>query len=132
MKTIELFQKISFDDLYSDFTHLLEYNNHKKLTNDELQICRKLYSTWRSEIIPKPSNYIIDLGSRWEHCSPCIDMNCVVSNKYGDLLGPVAMHPLKEEILGMEIIIDKDVRITDTELAAGLFYEMTYYGINVE
>jgi hypothetical protein len=32
------------------------------------------------------------------------------------------------EVLGMKVRVDKDVEISEVELAAGLFWEMTYYG----
>ena len=32
------------------------------------------------------------------------------------------------EVLSMEVKVDKDVDISEVELVAGLFWEMTYYG----
>ena len=31
------------------------------------------------------------------------------------------------EVLGMKVRVDKDVEISEVELAAGLFWEMTYH-----
>jgi hypothetical protein len=39
-----------------------------------------------------------------------------------------AEHKDKIEVLGMEVNIRDDVEISEVELAAGLFWEMTYYG----
>ena len=58
-----------------------------------------------------------------------VDMNCLVcERKNGRPIGPVALHASWSEILGMEIVVDADVRITPQELTAGLLWEITYYG----
>ena len=58
-----------------------------------------------------------------------VDMNCLVcEKKNGRPIGPVALHASWSEILGMEIVVDANVRITPQELAAGLLWEITYYG----
>ena len=79
---------------------------------------------------PVPSDYYIGLVSRWEHCSPMIDMNCSVYAKAdGRRDGPVAYHPSWQEIVGMEVtLLEDDIELTPQELAAGLFWEITYFG----
>lgn len=58
-----------------------------------------------------------------------VDMNCLVcEKKNGRPIGPVALHASWSEILGMEIVVDADVRISPQELTAGLLWEITYYG----
>ena len=58
-----------------------------------------------------------------------VDMNCLVcERKNGRPIGPVALHASWSEILGMEIVVDANVRITPQELTAGLLWEITYYG----
>jgi hypothetical protein len=54
-----------------------------------------------------------------------IDWNCSVNDKKG-LLYSAAEHKDKIEVLGMEVNIRDDVEINEVELAAGLFWEMTY------
>ena len=74
----------------------------------------------------KPSGYYICLNCRWEGCSPMVDMNCLVcEKKNGRPISPVALHASWSEILGMEIVVDANVRITPQELTAGLLWEIT-------
>jgi hypothetical protein len=54
-----------------------------------------------------------------------IDWNCSVNDKKG-LLHSAAEHKDKIEVLCMKVRVDKDVEISEVELAAGLFWEMTY------
>jgi hypothetical protein len=56
-----------------------------------------------------------------------IDWNCSVNDKKG-LLYSAAEHKDKDEVLGMEVKVRADVEISEVELAAGLFWEMTYLG----
>ena len=68
--------------------------------------------------------------SRWEGCSPMIDMNCSVydpKDEDSDYY-PVASYSPWSALLGMDIHIDEDVTITLQELTAGLLWEITYYG----
>ena len=76
------------------------------------------------------SKYAIYLASRWEGCSPMIDMNCSVYDPKGEDNGyyPVAGYPNWAALLGMKIHIEEDVTITLQELTAGLLWEITYYG----
>ena len=55
-------------------------------------------------------------------------MNCAVFERR-DLrgCGAVFAHDSRNEFLNMSVGCDRDVELTETELAAGLFYEMTYY-----
>ena len=67
--------------------------------------------------------------SRWERCSPMIDMNCSVYDKDTDeVFQPMATYAPISEILDMNITIEHDIIITPQELTAGLFWEITYYG----
>ncbi len=68
--------------------------------------------------------------SRWEICSPMIDMNCSVYAKVDDLRdGSMACHPSWRETVGMEIrLLEDDIKLTPQELAAGLFWKITYFG----
>lgn len=66
------------------------------------------------------------LVSRWEHCSPRIDMNCSVYDNSDNIITPLAYYHPESDILGMTLAVDDDVEITEAELVAGLFWEMTY------
>jgi hypothetical protein len=52
-------------------------------------------------------------------------MNCHVRNKT-TFFYSVADQKDMIEVLNMEVRVDKDVDISEVELAAGLFWEMTY------
>ena len=54
-------------------------------------------------------------------------MNCHVRNKT-TFCYSVADQKDMIEVLSMEVRVDKDVEISEVELAAGLFWEMTYRG----
>ena len=56
---------------------------------------------------------------------PFIDMNCSIRGKKG-FRYTVAGQEDMIEVLGMEVKVDDDVEISEVELAAGLFWEMTY------
>ncbi len=70
----------------------------------------------------------IRLVSRWEYCSPMVDMNCSVYDSSDNIIAPLATYHPVNDALGMEVVED-DVEITETELTAGLFWELTYKGI---
>lgn len=128
MKVIELFQKYPFDAIAADFAHLYEVNSGQKLSEQTIARWKSLYEQWLAEANPVPSEFHIRIFDRWEHCSPCVDMNCSVLTKCKSILRPVATHPSRDELFGREITYDPDiVSLSETELAAGLFYEMTWY-----
>ena len=53
-------------------------------------------------------------------------MNCHVRNKT-EFCYSVADQKDMIEVLSMKVRVDKYVEISEVELAAGLFWEMTYY-----
>ena len=59
-----------------------------------------------------------------------IDMNCIVHDKADscDLCTPLSWYQSWSEIVSMEIFINENVEISPEELAAGLLWEITYYG----
>lgn len=58
-----------------------------------------------------------------------IDMNCSVYDKNADEnFQLMATYDSWYEILGMKIIIEHDIIITQQELTAGSFWKLTYYG----
>ena len=54
-------------------------------------------------------------------------MNCHVKEK-NVFCYAVADQKDMIEVLGMKVRVDKDVEISEVELAAGLFWKMTYHG----
>lgn len=128
MKVISIFKKHPFDEFCADLVHLIENNTGKRPTDEIIERCRKVYDKVLAEYQPQPTTLRIRLVSRWEYCSPMIDMNCAVFENR-DLCGAGAAlaHKSRNEFLNLPVRCDRDVELTETELAAGLFFEMTYY-----
>lgn len=123
-----LLSRFSFDDILPDFKHLYQKNALDSFRNADWEAYRKVYQNLQSHEISE-TRYVLYLASRWEGCSPMIDMNCSVYDKDADeIFQPMATYDSWSEILGMKIIIEHDIIITPQELTAGLFWEITYYG----
>ena len=123
-----LLSRFSFDDILPDFKHLYQKNALDSFRNADWEAYREVYQNLQSHEISE-TRYVLYLASRWEGCSPMIDMNCSVYDKDADeIFQPMATYDSWSEILGMKIIIEHDIIITPQELTAGLFWEITYYG----
>ena len=127
MTVLDLFRKYDFESLLPHFDHLFVVNSKHHLSVASVEVFRGIYNHWTNECEPKPTCLYIELASRWEMTNSLIDWNCSVNDKKG-LLHSAAEHKDKIEVLGMKVRVDKDVEISEVELAAGLFWEMTYYG----
>ena len=126
MTVLELFRKYDFDSVLPHLDHLFVVNSGRHFSDASIEVFRGLYKKW-AECETKPTKCYIRLVSRWEYTSPSIDMNCHVKNKT-TFCYSVADQKDMIEVLGMKLKVDKDVEISEIELAAGLFWEMTYYG----
>lgn len=126
MTVSELFKKYDFESILPHLNHLFMVNSGRHFSDASIEVFRGLYKIW-TECETKPTNRHIRLVSRWEHTSPSIDMNCHVKEK-NVFCYAVADQKDMIEVLGMKVRVDKDVEISEVELAAGLFWEMTYYG----
>ena len=126
MTVSELFKKYDFESILPHLNHLFMVNSGHHFSDASIEVFRGLYKKW-TECETKPTKSYIRLVSRWEYTSPSIDMNCHVRNKT-DFCYAVADQKDMIEVLGMKVRVDKDVEISEVELAAGLFWEMTYYG----
>lgn len=123
-----LLTRFSFDDILFDFKHLYQKNAPEAYQKTNWEAYRNVYQNLQ-KVETSDSRYVLYLASRWEGCSPMIDMNCSVYDKDADeILQPMATYASWPEILGMKIIIEHDIIITPQELTAGLFWEITYYG----
>lgn len=123
-----LLTRFSFDDILPDFKHLYQRNASDSFLKTDWEKYRTVYQNLQNREISE-TRYVLYLASRWEGCSPMIDMNCSVYDKDADeIFQPMATYASWPEILGMKIIIEHDVIITPQELTAGLFWEITYYG----
>ena len=123
-----LLTRFSFDDILSDFKTLYQRNAPKSFLKANWEAYRKVY-LFLQQLKLSESKYCIYLASRWEGCSPLIDMNCSIYDKNGDeICQPMATYPIWSEILNMRIIIEYNMIIKPQELTAGLLWEITYYG----
>ena len=127
MTVLELFRKYDFESVFPHLDHLFVVNSKHHLSDASIEVFRGIYNHWANECEPKPTDYYIRLVSRWEYTSPSIDMNCHVRNKT-TFCYAVADQKDMIEVLGMEVRVDDDVEISEVEVAAGLFWEMTYRG----
>ena len=123
-----LLTRFCFDEILSDFKTLYQRNVPESFLKADWEAYRKVYQ-YLQLLEPSGSKYCIYLASRWEGCSPWIDMNCSIYDKNKDeIYQPMATYPKWSEILGMRIIIEYDIVIRPQELTAGLLWEITYYG----
>ena len=125
MTVSELFKKYDFESILPHLNHLFVVNSGRHFSDATIEVFRDLYKHW-TECETNPTNCHIRLCSRWEYTSPSIDMNCHVRNKT-EFCYSVADQKDMIEVLSMKVKVDKDVEISEVELAAGLFWEMTYY-----
>ena len=124
----ELAAGLLWEITYAQRNGLADKNAPDSYQRMNWEVYRKVYQNLQSHGVSE-SRYIIYLASRWERCSPMIDMNCSVYDKDADeIFQPMATYDSWSEILGMKIIIEHDIIITPQELTAGLFWEITYYG----
>ena len=125
MTVLELFRKYDFESVLPHLDHLFVVNSRHHLSDASIEVFRGIYNHWANECEPKPTNLYIELASRWEMTNSLSDWNCSVNDKKG-LLYSAAEHKDKIEVLSMEVNVRDDVEISEVELAAGLFLEMTY------
>ena len=125
MKVFELYKKYDFESVLPHLDHLFVVNSKHHLSDASIEAFRGIYNHWSNECEPKPTCLYIELASRWEMTNSLIDWNCSVNDKKG-LLHSAAEHKDKIEVLSMEVKVRDYVEISEVELAAGLFWEMTY------
>lgn len=126
MTVLELMQKYSYEETAPYLKHLFDVNSGEEHSLLSLKQWGILYNHWAGSVEGIPCPYHIRVVSRWEYCSPMIDMNCSVYDSNNHPQWPLAEHRVSGEILGMKVCVDKDVTINNEELVAGLFWEMTY------
>ena len=126
MTVLDLFRKYDFESVLPHLDHLFLVNSGHNLSSSQIENARSFYNHWANECELKPTDCYIRLVSRWEYTSPSIDMNCHVRNKT-TFCYSVADQKDMIEVLSMKVRVDKDVEISEVELAAGLVWEMTYY-----
>lgn len=124
-----LLTQFCFDDILPEFKSLYQRNQPKQAQHVDWEAYRSIYQALQKHEASE-SKYAVYLASRWEGCSPMIDMNCSVYNPKDEdsCYYPVASYSHWAALLGMKIHIGEDVVITLQELTAGLLWEITYYG----
>ncbi len=127
MTVLEFFRKYDFESVLPHLDHLFLVNSRHHLSEASIEIFRGIYNHWANECETKPTDCFIRLVSRWEYTNPSIDMNCHVRNKT-TFCYSVADQKNMIEVLSMKVKVDEDVEMSEVELAAGLFWEMTYRG----
>ena len=125
MTVLELFRKYDFESVLLHLDHLFVVNSKHHLSDASIEVFRGIYNHWSNECEPKSTTLYIELASRWEMTNSLIDWNCSVNDEKG-LLYSAAEHKDKIEVLSMEVKVRVYVEISEVELAAGLFWEMTY------
>ena len=125
MTVLELFKKYDFESVVLHLNHLFEVNSKHSMSAEFIEVCRSIYNHWANECEPKPTDLYIELASRWEMTNSLIDWNCSVKDEKG-LLHSAAEHKDKIELLSMKVKVRAYVEISEVELTAGLFWEMTY------
>ena len=126
MTVLELYKEYDFESVLPHLDHLFVVNSRHHLSDASIEVFRGIYNHWANECEPKTTDYYIRLASRWEYTSPSIDMNCHVRNKT-TFCYAVADQKDMIEVLSMQVRVDRGVEISEVELAAGLFWEMTYH-----
>lgn len=139
MTVSDYLNRFTYQEIEPEFIRLFALNAKKTISAKESKqwelIYRRLRQIAKQQKHISPKEVCIFLGSRWEHASPIIDMNCLVKNVEKDTISPLAkaFHDGRREVLGMEVEIDREyVAISDLEVAAGLFWEITYYPIRTD
>lgn len=127
MKIIDLFKAHSFEEILPSLDHLFEVNCGHNLIQEDCLKWEALYYRWANCSNPKATDSHVYLTTRWECTLPMLDMNCTVCNGANEILYPLAKHKCKEEVLGMEVVVEDNLVIDEFDLTAGLFWEMTYY-----
>lgn len=125
MTVSEILKRNDFESVLPHLDHLFVVNSRHHPSKASIEVFRGIYNHWANECGPKPTDLYIELASRWEMTNSLIDWNCSVNDEKG-LLYSAAEHKDKVEVLSMEVNVRDDVEISEVELAAGLFWEMTY------
>ena len=125
MKVIEYLKKFSFAELKTELEKLYINNESCGFYNFTIEQWNAIYNLFGYQKDVETAN-VIHLIDSWERSCPLIDMNCMVCDKEFNMISILAMYPNLEEVMGMEVYVDANANITEKEIAAGLFWEITY------
>ncbi len=114
----ELLHRIPFEEIVSYMTFLRD--DRDALVKEYSALYHRLQA-----VEPKKSDRHIMIAGRWEGTSPDIDMICTVRDKDDGNWCVLGRYMCVDELLGMEIRIAEDVILSEPELLAGLFWELS-------
>ena len=124
-----LLSRLSFDNILPAFKAIYQKLRPDLFEQTDWNIYQDIYQDLRTHEADT-SQYFILIFERWEDAS-YPGSNCCVGYEEGDNYDYRAIiggYPFLSEILGMEITISNGITLTPQELAAGLLWEITYYG----
>ena len=114
----DLLQTIPFEEIVSYMTFLRD--NQDAFVKEYCELYHRLQA-----VEPKKSDRHIVIVDRWEGTSPDIDMICTIRDRDDSDRCVLGRYTSINELLGMEIEIDEDVIMSEAELLAGLFWELS-------
>ena len=114
----DLLQTIPFEEIVSYMTFLRD--NQDAFVKEYCELYHRLQA-----VEPKKSDRHIVIVDRWEGTSPDIDMICTIRDRDDSDRCVLGRYANINELLGMEIEKCEDVTLSDQELLAGLFWELS-------
>ena len=114
----QLMNRYRFKDIAKELATVWEHNPIGTDYRDYKILYRRL-----RQAAGVDTGYTIHISSRWD--KEWQEGRCVVIGTEDPLPSLVEWHDSLAEVLGMEIIVGRDVAINEKELLAGLFHEIT-------
>ena len=113
-----LMKRYKFSDLTKELANVWEYNP----IGTDYKGFKTLYKRLQ-QLTAVSTDYKIYVNDRWD--TRWREDRCEVIGADDPLPFRIEWHDSLVEVLGMEIIVGKDVKISEKELLAGLFHEIT-------
>ena len=113
-----LMKRYKFSDLTKELANVWEYNP----IGTDYKGFKTLYKRLQ-QLTAVSTDYKIYVNDRWD--THWREDRCEVIGADDPLPFRIEWHDSLAEVLGMEVIADKDVMINEKELLAGLFHEIT-------
>lgn len=114
----DLLHNNTFEEIVPHMNFLID--NRDALIKEYSELYHRLQA-----VEPKKSDNHIMIVGRWEGTSPDIDMICTIRDRNDSNWCVLGRYMYVNELLGMEIEIDEDVIMSEAELLAGLFWELS-------
>ena len=114
----QLMSRYKFSDLTNEFAAVWEHNP----VGTDFRDFKTLYKRLQ-KMAAVSTDFKIYVNDRWD--TDWREERCEVIGADDPLPFRIEWHDSLAEVLGMEVVIGKDVTISEKELLAGLFYEIT-------